>query len=120
MKPEPIFEEQRKRPPLTFDFLRAQNIARCNESFTMHDGLMGWSHADWSQAVTGEWGEACNKMKKKFGRREDIPLKDIAHELADTVIYLDLLAARLGIDLADAVRQKFNIVSERVNSKRYI
>lgn len=35
-----------------------------------------------------------------------------ADELADVIIYADLIAARLGIDLGDAVRRKFNEVSE--------
>lgn len=42
--------------------------------------------------------------------------ENIGKELADVVIYADLLAARLGISLGDAVRKKFNEVSERVGS----
>lgn len=40
----------------------------------------------------------------------------IADEIADTVIYADLLAARRGIDLGNAVITKFNTVSKRANS----
>lgn len=40
----------------------------------------------------------------------------IADELADLVIYADLLAERLEIDLGAAVVRKFNKVSERVGS----
>ena len=39
----------------------------------------------------------------------------LALELADVVIYADLLAERLGIDLGAAVRTKFNEVSDRRN-----
>jgi NTP pyrophosphatase (non-canonical NTP hydrolase) len=40
--------------------------------------------------------------------------KQIADELADVVTYLDLLAAVLGVDLGQAVADKFNEVSIRV------
>lgn len=39
----------------------------------------------------------------------------LGHEIADVIIYLDLLAASQGIDLDEVVREKFNIVSRRVN-----
>lgn len=113
------FVEQSKSQPLTFRFLREQNVARCNESFQMHGGMDGWSVPHWTMAVTGELGELCNKLKKRE-RGEFIPLPEIAHELADVLIYLDLLAEKLGVDLAGAVKEKFNIVSDRVNSKRYL
>lgn len=38
---------------------------------------------------------------------------DAAAELADVVIYADLLAKHLGISLAEAVKAKFNKVSEK-------
>jgi len=116
---QPAFIEQTKSPALTSDFLRAQNVARCDESFQMHGGLAGWSVPHWAMATTGELGELCNLLKK-VERGEVIAKTAIAHELADVAIYLDLLSAKLGVDLARAVREKFNIVSDRVNSKRYI
>ncbi len=39
------------------------------------------------------------------------------HKLADAVTYLDLLAARMGIDLEQAVQEKFNIVSAKIGSE---
>ncbi len=63
----------------------------------------------------GEGGELCNMLKKRR-RGEAIPDKDIAHELADIQIYLDLLAQRLGINLEAAVIEKFNIVSAKRGS----
>ena len=77
-----------------------------------------WSPTDWACAFAGEVGEACNLIKKRR-RGEDIPTQDIAYEIADAIIYADLLAARLGISLEDAVREKFNIVSDRVGSNRH-
>ncbi len=88
-----------------------------------------WSVADWSNALAGEVGEICNAVKKlrrvedgianlnvESGRQLDTreaAVAKVAEELADTFIYLDLLAQHLGIDLPDAIVQKFNIVSER-------
>ena len=98
---------------LSFEQLRRVNVARCEEIF--HLELDSWSPNDWMTAVAGEVGEAANLLKKRH-RGEEVSTVAIGHELADTVIYLDLLAARLGIDLAAAVRQKFNVVSERKGS----
>lgn len=98
--------------PLTFLELRIANIERCEESF---HSVEGWSPTDWACAAAGEMGEACNLIKK-LRRGEAISTTDIGNEIADTVIYLDLLAARLNISLAAAVKRKFNIVSDRVDS----
>lgn len=62
--------------------------------------------------MAGECGEACN-LVKKLRRGENIHKDHIAHELADLVIYADLLAARLNINLGAAVVEKFNMVSDR-------
>ena len=92
---------------LTFDWLRAANVQRCEDVFhPLHE----WSPTDWATAVAGEVGEACNLIKK-IRRGESIDVDLIAAELADAVIYIDLLAARLDIDLGEAVREKFNQVS---------
>ena len=74
-----------------------------------------WSHNDWGVAFAGEAGEACNKLKKL--RRGDFPSNRftremIADEIADTVIYADLLCERLGVSLEEAIVRKFNEVSE--------
>jgi NTP pyrophosphatase (non-canonical NTP hydrolase) len=98
---------------LAFDDLRDANVTRCEQNFHPCDD---WSPSDWMTAAAGEMGEAANLIKKRR-RGEDIETKQIAYELADTVIYLDLLAARLGIDLGAAVQEKFNIVSDRVGSE---
>lgn len=109
---------------LTFSELHDINAARANK---WHEGFGegggDWSGADWSNAAAGEMGEACNVVKKLRRAETGHPsvkdpdveeLKDqLAEEIADTVIYLDLLASYYGIDVAIAVRQKFNKVSER-------
>ena len=68
--------------------------------------------------LAGEVGELANEIKKR--RRQELGMaggKDdaqaIADELADVVICADLLAAKLGVDLSDAVRNKFNSTSQK-------
>lgn len=112
-----------KTEPLNFDQLRTTNVERCE---TVFHPLQAWSPTDWGCAMAGETGEACNfikKLRRLEGadryfdtpeRRAELNVK-IAKELADVVIYADLLAARLGIDLGEAVRQKFNEVSDEHN-----
>lgn len=114
---------------LTFDTLRAANIARLptfknslgEPAHSMPDGS-DWSPAQWCQAVLGELGEYAN-IRKKFERGDitEAEFKQLAaDELADVQTYLDLLAFRLGINLGDATLSKFNRVSTRVNSPIYI
>ena len=96
---------------LSFDILRKYNVLRCEEIFHKIDE---WNPTDWACAMAGEMGETCNAVKKF--KRGDGDIRAIADELADTIIYADLLAARLNIDLSDAVRQKFNETSIRRGS----
>ena len=117
---------QRTHPTsLTFDGLRAVNVAR---ALRWHDGgLEEWSVNDWLTAFAGEAGEACNAGKKhkrildniqQHGRvyeSEAEAMNAIVDELADTVIYADLVAARLGFSLSEAITRKFNAISEREN-----
>lgn len=114
---------------ITWKELEAANLKRIPEfrnrrgelSHSEADGS-DWSPAQWLQAVLGELGEYAN-VRKKF-ERGDIDAPDFAelaaHELADVVIYLSILAFQLDIDLDAAVRDKFNVVSDRVGSRVYI
>jgi NTP pyrophosphatase (non-canonical NTP hydrolase) len=105
---------------LTFRALRAQNVSR---KLRWHGEADEWTGSDWSNAMAGETGEACNIVKKlrrhetHTGTAYNTPevealLPALADELADVVTYADLLAHKYDIDLADAVRAKFNRVSE--------
>lgn len=109
---------------LSFTDLRLANVVRCEEVFHK---LNHWSPTDWACAMAGECGEACNAVKKlrrledgtntqKDPQTEQEAILIIADELADLVIYADLLAARLNVDLGTAVANKFNAVSDRMNS----
>lgn len=108
---------------LTFETLRRENVARCEEAFHPLDS---WSPTDWATAMAGEVGEACNLIKKMRRRRragqwDELSrdeAREVVDELADAVIYADLLAARLRESLAEAVVRKFSIVSQRVGSPR--
>lgn len=110
---------------LSFDQLRQANLRRCEAVFHR---VEDWSPCDWATALAGECGEACNLIKKyrrldgadsdKDTVHERARLIDaIGKELADTVIYADLLALRLGLSLGEEIRNKFNEVSERRGSK---
>ena len=90
---------------------RRVNVARCEGGFAPLDS---WSGTDWGCALAGEVGEACNLLKKAR-RGTKIDIEALADELADVFTYLDLLAARHGIDLAEAVVRKFNDVSCRAD-----
>lgn len=109
----------KKRTPLTFKKLRHVNVKRCTTAFK--HGLHTWSLAEWSNAMAGEAGETCNVTKKiKLGDKSIENKEDkleLAKEIADVVVYCDLLAAAAGINLEKAVIDKFNEVSDRRNSR---
>ncbi|MCH8197438.1 MAG: MazG-like family protein [Proteobacteria bacterium] len=113
---------------LTFRALRHANLGRL-KFWGYDNGIDDWSLSDWAVATAGELGEACNIIKKlnraHDGLRGNTESEGdlqaaLAGELADTIIYLDLLAARAGIDLGDAVIDKFNLVSERLAFPRHV
>lgn len=97
---------------MDFKDLQKANLERCEKSF---HGINEWSPTDWATAVAGECGEMCNLIKK-LRRGENIDMDEIGKELADLVIYADLLATRLGLSLGECVKNKFNEVSDRVKS----
>lgn len=121
---------------LTFSTLRTANRLRLphfknakgGQAHSEPDGS-DWPLDAWSNAASGELGEACNIIKKL--RRGDYALEErpadpkfegmtvreaLAKELADVVCYVDLLALQLGVSLGDAIAEKFNEVSDRVDA----
>lgn len=69
--------------------------------------------------LAGEVGEACNVIKKLERARLGLPgsrstLEALAEELADGVICISLIAATEGIDLAQAIVDKFNKTSDKI------
>ncbi|EEE43363.1 MazG-like family protein [Roseibium alexandrii] len=68
--------------------------------------------------VAGEFGEVAEALKKYLRGTRGIKgstadLQDVADEMADAIIALDLLADQMGIDLGAAVAQKFNRTSKK-------
>lgn len=114
---------------LSFRTLRAANLQRLPQfrdaqgrlAHSEKDGS-DWSPAEWLQATVGELGELANVLKKV--RRGDYTLEEalpeIRKEFADVAIYLDIFSAQFGFDLGDAIRDKFNEVSDRVGAPVYI
>lgn len=106
---------------LTFNELRTKSIERNKETYD--DALNTASLSYFGNALAGEVGETCNLIKKidraklidKF--TDVIPASEVGKELADIIIYADLIATKLGLSLGECVKQKFNEVSERLGSE---
>lgn len=114
---------------ITWKELEAANLIRIpqfknarGELAHSHPTGQDWSPAQWYQAMMGEFGEYAN-IRKKF-ERGDISKEEFkqkaGYELADGIIYLSILAYQLGINIDDAIVEKFNIVSERVEADIFI
>lgn len=123
---------------ISFDTMRAANTARLpifkNANGVQYHAPDGsdWSLAEWVNATAGEGGELCElvlplaimttlgrvaNIAKKVKRGDYSPESVqplVAAELADVVLYCDLLAHRWGIDLGESVMIKFNAVSSRI------
>jgi NTP pyrophosphatase (non-canonical NTP hydrolase) len=100
-----------------------RNKRRCEAQDGFDHKLKDWSLSDWMTATMGELGEAANVLKKLNRVRDGIPgnkesaetlRTKLAEELADTAIYLDLLAQAAGFDL-EAIRDaKFDAKSREI------
>lgn len=99
------------------------NRRRCEAANGFNHPVNGWTLSDWITATAGELGEAANVAKKLNRVRDGIPgnaetpeqlRAALADEIADTFIYLDLLAQSQGIDLETAVIDKFNRTSAKI------
>lgn len=107
---------------MRFDEVQAANESRARRWHP--DGLDSWSHLEWAGAMCGEAGEAANVAKKlkRIGdgivgtdaAERDALLAAYGEEVADTVTYAFCAASAAGVDLGEAVRRKFNAVSERL------
>jgi NTP pyrophosphatase (non-canonical NTP hydrolase) len=77
-----------------------------------------WGPMQWGCALAGEVGELCNVLKKFERQLPTDPKPDeleamIGKEIADVLIYLDLLASIFSINLRHVTALKFNEVSKR-------
>jgi NTP pyrophosphatase (non-canonical NTP hydrolase) len=99
------------------------NRQRCESPVGFNHALKSWTLSDWFTAVVGELGEAANIAKKLNRVRDGIPgnketpealRQKLGRELADAVVYLDLLAQSAEIDLPAAVEEVFNAKSDEL------
>jgi NTP pyrophosphatase (non-canonical NTP hydrolase) len=106
---------------LSFNTLRSANNVRQKE----------WDPSDAidlayrGNELAGEVGEACNVIKKiareRLGIRGSRATKsDLASELADAIICIDLIAMMENIDLGLAVAIKFNGTSAKYELSTFI
>lgn len=58
-----------------------------------------WTAEQWATAILGEIGEAANALKKTW--RGDGKKDDVAYELADVIVYCDLLLATTSTEPLD-------------------
>lgn len=104
-----------------FECLRDANRSRQKEWH--ENGDPGASYK--GNEMAGEAGEVCNVIKKlereRMGSRGSrATLEDLADELGDVVICLDLIAEHYGIALWEAVAKKFNKTSAKNGLKTFI
>lgn len=92
-----------------------------------HDGKPKWSLLEWSGAMAGEAGEACNAAKKLKRIDDDTAtineasrhyeskaeaIAAITKEAADTLLYSICLLNECGVDAESIIREVFNKKSE--------
>ncbi len=100
------------------DRLTEVNCLRSEELFPV---CQGWRMGQWGNAIAGEVGELCNMIKKRERDGEvAISGKDIGKELADIVIYADLIASKIGLNLGECIVHKFNEVSHDRGSMHFL
>lgn len=85
--------------------------------------LDSWSLSEWMTATLGELGEAANIVKKLNRERDGIRGNSataealrlaLRREIADTFIYLDLMAQAAGFYLEDAVVETCEAKSKEI------
>ena len=107
---------------LTLGTIRDVNSERCD--LWHPPDSEPWLGVDWSNAMAGEAGEACNVVKKlrrletgavHRDQEQDRAalIEELADECADVLLYVDLLARHFDIDLSHAVISKFDRTSEK-------
>lgn len=102
---------------LTFSELRRANQLRQSALSRRYDSLESsekWSSSALLQSLVSELGEYAQVKDKMMRGRIDRDQTAIASELADVATCLDLLAASEGVDLGEAIRCKWNEVSNRL------
>jgi len=87
--------------------LRTQNVARQQAWHSKQEVFIPWPKADWVCALGGEIGEALNEVKKLNRIKDGIigdgvcwdqKITDLSFEIADCLIYLDLVCYEFGFE----------------------
>ncbi len=114
---------------LTFAGFSTINRLRCQAQDGFNHSLDSWHPTQWTNAIAGECGEACNITKKILRhdqgirgniKAEDQQREDLVQramkELADVIIYADLAIQALGGDTEDVLKAVFNGKSSEIGS----
>lgn len=100
--------------------LKIANQKRQKDWAEKKANIEDWDLPRWGNAVAGETGEMCNIIKKidrgDFSLEEAKKTEVLADEIADIIIYLDLLSQKAGIDIGAAIVNKFNKKSDDIGS----
>lgn len=110
----------------------ALNAQRCESPDGYNDKRGNWTIFEWLAKAAGEMGEVL-EAEKKVQRVErappsgpiDLPAlkakgrKALFYEIADVVIYLDLVCSFLGVSLPELVIDKFNKKSAELGMDKY-
>lgn len=101
-----------RRTIISFNELRQKNIDRCpHYGHTVEErSPLEWYDRIWDEIL--ELGHTVESYDMDF----NTTTRDIGKEIADVVTFCDLLATRYGLNLGKLVLDKFNEVSERVDS----
>ena|SRR5256885_2984247 len=109
-----------------------ENLKRCVSKQGFHHNLKSWSFAEWTNAMAGEIGEACNITKKllrlklnirgnKFTDLDFNKLKrEAAKECIDSIIYADLTIQALGFNTEELLIEVFNNKSIEIGYNRLL
>lgn len=114
------------RDTATFIKFSEANRNLCEDPSGFGHSIYSWTLSDWMTATMGELGEAANIAKKLNRVRDSIRChqelttilkEDLRDEIADTFIYLDLMAQSQGFLLVDSVINKFGRTSRKIGWK---
>jgi NTP pyrophosphatase (non-canonical NTP hydrolase) len=98
---------------LTFGQLKQANALRCRY-YNSKTKPLSLDHL--ILALCGEAGELAQEAKRFFAGEEGATMDTMLKELADVVIYADLIAYDCGSDLGTAITAKFNETSDKIGS----
>ena|SRR5687767_13510567 len=113
---------------MNFRAFSEMNLRRCVAQDGFNHPLLGWSPAEWTNAMCGEAGEAANFAKKLIRHRDgiagnhkpgDLEVNALrlatAKECVDAMLYADLTIRSLGYISADMISIVFNAKSRELN-----